>query len=225
MFIVNNIKYSGKIRIEGIEINYQNAILTNYHLTGKSFLLVLDFNENRITVIALDCKIISYVYSISLSMSLVICYWFGINTIQGAKSPVGAYKRVEALQFFSCFQTNSYRIIKKWWHVDLVDISSVWQFIWQQLTTILLVYHLSILRYFQFNEVSQGWRCLRIRMPTDQVPCKTIGPFHRKWNFLLKTEFRSGYIQCIFLSYAIIKLSITVKILVWYHWFSYVCIN
>ena len=53
----------------------------------------------------------------------------------------------------------------------------------------------------------------------------TYGPFHRKWNFLLKTEFRSGYIQCIFLSYAIIKLSITVKILVWYHWFSYVCIN
>ena len=53
----------------------------------------------------------------------------------------------------------------------------------------------------------------------------SLGPFHRKWNFLLKTEFRSGYIQCIFLSYAIIKLSITVKILVWYHWFSYVCIN
>ena len=51
------------------------------------------------------------------------------------------------------------------------------------------------------------------------------GPFHRKWNFLLKTEFRSGYIQCIFLSYAIIKLSITIKILVWYHWFSYVCIK
>ena len=77
--------------------------------------------------------------------------------------------------FFLCFQNNSYRIIKKGWNVDLVDISSVWQFIWQQLTTILLEYHLSILRYFQFNEVSQGWRCLRIRMPTDQVPCKTIG--------------------------------------------------
>ena len=36
-------------------------------------------------------------------------------------------------------------------------------------------YHLSILRYFQFNEVSQGWRCLRIRMPTNQVPCRTKG--------------------------------------------------
>ena len=91
------------------------------------------------------------------------------------KSPVGAYKRVEALQFFSWVQNNSYRIIKKGWNVDLVDISSVWQFIWRQLTTILLVYHLSILRYFQFNEVSQGWRCPRIRIPTDQVPCKTIG--------------------------------------------------
>ena len=43
------------------------------------------------------------------------------------------------------------------------------------MTTILLVYHLSILRYFQFNEGSQGWRCLPIRVPTDQVPCKTIG--------------------------------------------------
>ena len=29
----------------------------------------------------------------------------------GGKSPVGAYKRVEAVQFFSCFQNNSYRII------------------------------------------------------------------------------------------------------------------
>ena len=59
----------------------------------------------------------------------------------GGKSPVGAYKTVEALQFFSCFENNSYRIIKKGWNIDLVDISSVWQFIWQQLTTILLVYH------------------------------------------------------------------------------------
>ena len=31
----------------------------------------------------------------------------------GGKSPVGAYKRVETLQFFSCFQNNSYRIIQK----------------------------------------------------------------------------------------------------------------
>ena len=31
------------------------------------------------------------------------------------------------------------------------------------------------MRYFQFNEVSQEWRCLRIRMPTDQIQCKTIG--------------------------------------------------
>ena len=54
--------------------------------------------------------------------------------------------------------------VKKGWNVDLVDISSVWQFIWQQLTTISLVYHLSILRYFQFNEESQGWRWLRIRV-------------------------------------------------------------
>ena len=77
--------------------------------------------------------------------------------------------------FFSCFQNNSYCIIKKGWNVDLINVSSVLQFIWQQLTTILLVYHLSILRYFQFNEVSQGWRCLRIRMPMDQVPCKTMG--------------------------------------------------
>ena len=87
----------------------------------------------------------------------------------GGKSPVGAYKMVEALQFFSGFQNNSNCIIKKGWNVDLVDISSVWQFIWQQLTTILLVYHLSILQYFQFNEVSQGWRCLRIRMPTGTM--------------------------------------------------------
>ena len=62
----------------------------------------------------------------------------------GGKSPVGVCKRVEALQFFSCFQNNSYRMIQKGWNVDLVDISSVWQFIWQQLRTVSLVYHLSI---------------------------------------------------------------------------------
>ena len=44
-----------------------------------------------------------------------------------------------------------------------------------QVTSWCIVYCLSILRYFQFSEVSQGWRCLRIRMPTDQVPCKTKG--------------------------------------------------
>ena len=93
----------------------------------------------------------------------------------GGKSPVGAYKRVEALQFFSCFQNIFYRIIKKGWNVDLVDISSDWKFIWQQLTTILLVYHLSILRYFQFNEVSQGWRRLRIRMPRIRYRVKLYG--------------------------------------------------
>ena len=32
-----------------------------------------------------------------------------------------------------------------------------------------------ILRYFQFHEVSQGWSFVRISVPTDQVPCKTIG--------------------------------------------------
>ena len=31
------------------------------------------------------------------------------------------------------------------------------------------------MRYFQFNEGSQGWRCLRISVPMDQIPCKTIG--------------------------------------------------
>ena len=33
---------------------------------------------------------------------------------------------------FSCFQNNSYCGIQKGWSVDLVDISSVWEFIWQQ---------------------------------------------------------------------------------------------
>ena len=33
---------------------------------------------------------------------------------EDGKTPVGAYKRVEALQFFSCFQNNSYRIINGW---------------------------------------------------------------------------------------------------------------
>ena len=67
--------------------------------------------------------------------------------------------------------------------------------------------------------------CSIERNQNRRINNSSTGPFHRKWNFLLKTELRSGYIQCIFLSYAIIKLSITVKILVWYHWFSYVCIN
>ena len=75
--------------------------------------------------------------------------------IVGGKSPVGVYKRWRRYSF-SCFQNNSYRIIKNGRNVDLVDISSVWQFIWQQLTTILLVYYLSILRYLQFNEVRGG---------------------------------------------------------------------
>ena len=93
----------------------------------------------------------------------------------GGMSPVGAYKRVEALQVFHVFKTILIASLKRdemltWliFHLfgNLSDNN------WRQFY---IVCHLSILRYFQFNEVSQGWRCLRIRMPTDQVPCKTIG--------------------------------------------------
>ena len=48
------------------------------------------------------------------------------HTWKGFKSPVEVHKREEALQFFSRFQNNSYRIIKKEKGVDLFDISSVW---------------------------------------------------------------------------------------------------
>ena len=41
--------------------------------------------------------------------------------------------------------------------------------------TVSLVYHLSILRYFQFNEL--GWRFLRIKVRTEQVPCKNYRDF------------------------------------------------
>ena len=80
------------------------------------------------------------------------------TTGRGGKSPVGAYTKGTGWRRYSFFMFSKQflSIIKKGWNVDLIDISSVWQFIWQQLTTISLVFHLSILRYFQFNEVSQG---------------------------------------------------------------------
>ena len=124
---------------------------------------------------------LNILHELSVRIELRFCFslYFLCNTVKSCASRWQVTSwciwNGGGVTVFSCFQNHSYRIIKKGWNVDLVDISSVWQFIWQQLTTILLVYHLSILRYFQFNEVSQGWRRLRIRMPTDQVPCKTIG--------------------------------------------------
>ena len=77
--------------------------------------------------------------------------------VEDGKSPVGAYKRVEALQFLvfsKQFLLYHWEGMKSWpgWYFICLAI---------YLATIdgnfISIYHLLILPYFQFNEISQGY--------------------------------------------------------------------
>ena len=91
----------------------------------------------------------------------------------GGKSPLGVGKRVEALQFFHVFKTIlivSYDTegMKCWYFICF----SIY------LTTIddnFISIPLINLAIFSIQWSKSGWKFQRINVPTDQVPCKTIG--------------------------------------------------
>ena len=82
------------------------------------------------------------------------------------------WRKGNSVKFYSCFQNNSYCIIKKGrvltWQIfhlfgNLSDMN------W--LTTVSLVYHLSILRFFQLNKSSRVWGFLRSRIGSPYCMC------------------------------------------------------
>ena len=146
------------------------------YINNTSFPLINVRNSNVST---------NYAYSSWASAGVHLFSWLlsnsqlealhGILVLLLVASHQLVHKRVEALQFFHVFKTICIISLRRDEMLTWLIFHLFGNLSDNNLTTILLVYHLSILRYFQFNEVSQGWRCLRISMPTDQVPCKTIG--------------------------------------------------